>query len=298
MLVRSGSIKSAATDSSLSAGASISIPTQTSSSTTLAVTFYGLSSLQTYEIFCYAESSIGTGTSITIVQQTSAVATTLCCKALDFTNAPASVYGDVSKYIGLSTSLYVFDYELSASPASSVQITPSLYLNGILSKDVTAFPSNYSFLSNSPLSGQFFLSASSFTSGTYSVGFVFTGPSRSQYSSEAFNVEILSSALLSPAPIMESVQFSDSGQFIIIAFDRATDFANIIASMWNCSILFNFTGLSSTTCSWSSSTAVTITFRAITSVSSSDGLSIGSPVTRYCSESNSDGGSTGPGTSC
>ena len=275
-----GGIKSAATDGSLSVGASVVIPTSSSFPMTLSVKFTGLESLQYYKIFCYAESSIGTGTSLNAVLQVSASVTTLCCKALDFSNIPVFVYGDLNKYTGSSTSSYVFKYDLSAAPSKYVRVVPVLYLDGVPSTAIMVSPSSSTFFTTSPLTGQFILSASPLISGTYTIGFVFTGLSKSQYSNMNITVQILSSLSSLPAPVMISSQFSDSGQLVVITFDTPTDSANIASATWPCSALFAFTGAPSATCTWSTSSTVNVIFEAVTDIAGSDaGVAVGSSVT-------------------
>ena len=275
-----GGIKSSTGDSSLNKRTFVAIPSTSSYPITLPVKFSDLLSLQYYAIFCYAESSSGTGTSIEVVQRLSAKATTLCCKALDFSNTPVSVYGDLSKYTGSSTSLYVFKYDLSSAPSSSIMVVPVLYLDGIRSTAVTASPSSSTFLSTSSLSGQFILSASPFISGVYTIGFTFNGLSRSQYSNRNITVQILSSFSPLPAPVMISSQFSDSGQLVLITFGSPTDSANILSTSWKCSDLFVFTSASLTSCTWTSATTVKVSFVVMTSAKSTiASLVTGSTVT-------------------
>ena len=246
----------------------------------LEVKLTDLTSLEKYDIFCYAETSIGTGTTIAAILEKRVVATALCCKALDFTNAPVWVYGDLSKYTGSSKALYVFEYDLSAAPSSDVQIIPSLYLDGILSTAVIATPSSSTFLRTSLLTGQFFLSGTSFTSGTYTVGFQFSGTSRLQYSDRNITVQVLSSQHPLPAPIMISSQFSNSGQFVLITFSSPTNSPDTGDTTWACSALFAFVSASLATCTWTSATTVTVNFVVVTSADKrNEYLTIGSPVT-------------------
>ena len=261
-------------------GMSTSIIIPSSSSITLSVKFTGLKSLQSYEIFCYADTSLGTGTSLDRVLQVSSAATTTCCKVLDFSNTPVSVYGELSKYTGSSASLYVFKYDLSAAPSRSVMVMPILYLDGVPSTAVKVSPLFSTFLSTSPLTGQFILSAGPLISGVYTIGFTFNGLSKSQYSNRNITVQILSSLSPLPAPMMISSQFSDSGQLVVITFDSPTDSASIASATWPCSVLFAFTGAPLATCTWSTSSTVTVIIRAVKDIAVSDSsINIGSSVT-------------------
>ena len=141
-------------------------------------------------MFCYAETSVGTGNTLSAVLSTKISTTTACCKSITYSNTPAFVYGDVSKYSASSTSLYVFTYYLSAAPMSTVRVTPTIYLAGVVGTTVIASPLVTTFTSSSLLTGQFFLSASSITSGTYTVTLAVSGARSSQYSESSTTVQI------------------------------------------------------------------------------------------------------------
>jgi hypothetical protein len=245
------------------------------------VTFEGLVALQAYAIYCYVETSLGTGSLLSEVLRTRIVQTTACCKTLTFTNSPVFIFGDVRKYIasGLK-STYIFEYSLSSAPLKSLQVTPVFSLNGLVSTDVVATPSNSNFTSKSQLTGQFFLSASSEISGSYSISLTASGSSTAQYTNGVSTlVQILSTFSPIPAPMITSCRFSDSGQAVVITFDSLTDQAGIIAASWSCSLLFTFTGASGTTCSWVSTNAVSVSFGVVTNITSDTlYLSIGESV--------------------
>ena len=259
-----GSIKGAMSDGSTSKGADADIPAASAYPLTLWVNFNSLRAIQAYAIFCYPETSIGTGNTLNTAIETKVVAATACCKRIGFTNSPPFVYGDLTKYISASRSSYVFSYSLSEAPTGSIQVFPVLYLNGIISTTVQANPSYTTFTSSSALVGQFVLSASSDVNGTYSLSLSISGSSREQYATAAFLVRITSSVIATPAPVMTSCKFTDSGQSALISFDSPTDFGSIGYVTWLCSSLFVFRSASLTTCTWSDLYTVKASFGVAT----------------------------------
>ena len=255
-----GSIKSAATDGSTSYGATAIIPVSSTYPLKLNATFTGLVALQSYALYCYVESSTGVGSSLSAVLSTKIVVSTSCCKFFEYTNSPSSIYGDYSKYIGLSRSLYVFTYTLSAPPSVAIKVTPLLYLNGALSSDVTASPSSANYISTSLLTGSFILSADALIKGSFYIVLSVAGSSAAEYNTRNTTVQILSSASPLPPPVMVSSRFSDSGQAVVITFNTPTDSAGIVTATWPCSTLFSFISASLTTCSWTTAATVTMIF--------------------------------------
>jgi hypothetical protein len=234
---------------------------------TSSVTFTELVALQTYAMYCYVETSLGTGSLFSEVLETRTVTTTGCCKTLTFINSPVFIFGNVEKYTVKSTkSTYIFTYLLSSAPLKSLQVVPVFKLNGVISTAITATPSFSTFTSKSQLTGQFFLKAGSKISGSYTISLTASGPSKVQYTGASTSVQILSSFSKVPAPIITSSQFSDSGQAVVITFDSLTDQAGIIATSWSCDLLFTFTSASKTTCSWVNTSAVSASFGVVTSV--------------------------------
>jgi hypothetical protein len=233
---------------------------------TSSVTFYGLVALQAYAMYCYVETSLGTGSLLSEVLETRTVKTTACCKTLTFINSPAFVFGDVTKYITSTRSTYVFIYLLSATPLKSLQVVPVVRLNGVVSTAISATPSISTFTSTSQLTGQFFLTASSEISGIYTISLTASGPSKGEYTGVSTSVEFLSSFSPVPAPKITSSQFSDSGQAVTITFDSLTDQAGMNTPSWSCDLLFTFTSASMTTCSWVNTSAVSASFGVVTSV--------------------------------
>ena len=271
-----GSIKSAATDGSTSYGATTVIPGTVTYPLKLNVTFIGLQALQSYTVYCYVESSTGEGSSLTAVLLTKIVVSTSCCKVFQYSNSPSSIYGDYSKYIGSSPSLYVFTYTLSAPPTAAIKVTPLLYLDGVLSTDVTASPLSVDYTSTSLLTASFILSVNALIKGSFVIALSVTGLGAAEYYNTTTTVQILSSNSVLPPPVMISSMFSDSGQAVVITFNTPTDSAGIVTATWPCSTLFSFVNAVLSTCTWTTAATVTMTF---SSSSNSGSIVPGSKVT-------------------
>ena len=275
-----GRIKAAESDGSFSKGISAAIPLGVDYPLQLDVEFRGLHSLKSYSIFCYAETSVGLGTSLSAVLSTEIVVSTVCCKAIKFLNFPAFVYGDITKYISSSSTLYVFAYELSDTPSEAIEVSPILSINGVRSNDVIATPLSFIFRNTSLLQGKFYLSATSTISGIYRISFAITGPSSAEFSSDMLPVDILSSSSPVPAPVMTSSQFSDSGQKVLVRFDSESDSGGIKAVTWPCSLLLNFIGSTTTLCTWIDAMTISLSFGVVmNSVDDSVLLTVGDDVT-------------------
>jgi hypothetical protein len=258
-----GAMKSSGFDGALSKGSVVAIPRTAANTVMVDLSISGLSAVQSYSIYCYAENYLGAGNSLQAVLSRRVTALTACCKDISHINFPKYVFSDVSKYSASSPSLYVFTYELSSAPIGSLIVTPLIAINGVKSNDVTAMPKTSSFTRTSSLSGQFVLSADASIGGNYSISLSFGGTDVAYYSSQKSSVQLLSSAALLPAPSLSSVQLSDSGQTVTISFNSPTDKGGILDATWQCDRLFAFVGASLSKCTWLSASTVSVSFPII-----------------------------------
>jgi REJ domain len=288
-----GSVKSAVTDGAHSRGAFTAIPSNASFPLTLKVHLTGLNSVQSYSTFCYVESSVRAGSTLSQVLATRRVTITLCCKLISYVSSPASVFGDISKYAASSSSLYLFSYLLSDSPLIGVTITPIVFSGSVISSDVSVLPAQIAFSNSSLLAGRFYLSAKSSVSGSYNVKLKISGANALQFNGQNTSVAVLSSLSKTPAPSILSSKFSNSGQEVLVTFNKPTDLAGISAAIWPCTGLFGFIGAAITSCKWVNASAVIASFGVVKSVQTSVMyLSPGANVTlragllrAYCTES-------------
>ena len=253
-----GTVRSADVRTQSSRGASAAVPASAIFPLALSMQINGLSALETYSIFCYAETPSGMGDSLEAVLRTRITATTACCRPITFTNSPAYVYSDVTKYKSSSSSLFVFKYELSSAPVGSLVVTPKFYIGGTEITDIVATPSFFAFSNTSSLTAEYFISAPSSLSGNCTVSMDLSGSQGSEYYSIDYHLQLLSADSPVPPPTIASCQFSDSGQTALVYFDSPTDGAGIDMPSWPCSTLFDFVGANATQCSWLDSKTVSI----------------------------------------
>ena len=267
----------------------------------IAIVIPELLALITYEAYCYVELSDGSGSTYADVISRSQLFSTTCCRIVTILNAPSSVYGDVLQYSSTDSnnalSTYVFSYQLESAPSwGSIVITPTFTsASGAADNDtIVSVPTSQVFQTSytgSKLKGQFYLSAASTVSGTFTISLLVTGQDRNSYTTTSTNVHILSIHQPLPAPELLSCVFDSSGGYSVILFDRLTDQAGITADSWPCEILFMFVDVDTTICSWTSLSTVKVIFVAVsaTSLKPRDTLSIKGGMLRAACL---------PGTSC
>ena len=242
----------------LTSGASA---TYLAGATSATVVVTGLQAVVDYDAYCVAATVGGVASLETALSATKVGVQTSCCNVIAFSVAPSYIYGDLSKYI--SASRPVFTYTLSATPRTALTVTPVVHnasTNAIVAS-LTVLPSSVAFTSSSALVGQFVVSGSALLTGSVKIELQLAGASAGDFSvSDAASTTIMSSATQSPAPALLNAKFSDSGASITVAFDSATNRALITALSFPCSDLFDFVGMTTTTCSWTSSTTVSVVF--------------------------------------
>lgn len=259
-----GSVVYAASGSSMSTGASSLIPEGASFPLTATIEITGLQSLRDYSVFCYVETSVGTGNSLKEVLATRAVASTACCRMISLVQFPSFIYGSIAKYKMSNPSMYTFSYTLTDAPGFELRVTPLLFIDGIKSAEIIVTPSYSIFTSTSLQTASFYLSAPASMSGNCSITFVAVGRSAFQYTSFNTTIQMLSTVSKIPAPKLLSSRFSDSGQAVVISFDSPSDLGGIKTTTWPCSSLFSFTSAASTSCSWVNASAVIVVFELVT----------------------------------
>ena len=232
------------------------------------MTISDLDALQKYAIYCYAETSSGSGNSLKAVIATKVSATTACCKSITFTNAPPFVYSNVSRYRESSRSLFVFTYILSAPPIGVLQVTPLFYSDG-QDRSIVATPASTLFSSKSPLIGRFYLSTSRATAGIINIILKLNGTNPLHYIASSTTVQLLSESSSLLAPNMVSSRFSNGGEYFLITFDSLTDKAGFINTSWSCGTLFTFSSADKSTCTWLNAAVVKATFPAMNETTSS-----------------------------
>lgn len=193
-----------------------------------------------------------------------------------FNTCPAYVYSNVTYYTkrDIASSLYSFSFQLSELPSESLIVTPLVF--GLSSnsysyaKDIQIFPSSFEFRPNSNPRAFFYLTAPSTLQYSYMINLVVTGGSSyAEYeyirNAEATLAHYSPLTLIPvdgplPGPQMLKAIFSDGGNGFVVIFDSPTDQMGITAAAWNCSSLFQFIQVTTSTCSWTNSSTVMVTF--------------------------------------
>ena len=250
------------------------------------VTIGPLSALHKYVIYCYVQSSTGSGNSLSDVLARKTAVKTGCCQSLTFTNAPTSVSGDVSTYAAGSTA-YVFAYQLGGAPSQLyITVTPIIEYVGsgtAPSIIVTAIPASTTFTSTATsLTGTFYLSYAGFDTATYNVYLFIGGPTQNEFNPNVTTtVSVVGAGKPPAAPKLTEAQFGNTGSFVALTFDSDTNQGGIIStSSWTCNQLFKFPGASTTQCVWKSNSLVQATFGSISSSTNvSSILQLGNLVT-------------------
>ena len=238
---------------------------------TVYVTIGPLLALHKYVTYCYVRSSTGAGTSLAAVLATKKTFTTACCQSVTFTNAPTSVFGDVTTYAAGSSS-YIFTYQLGAPPSQLyITVTPVVEFAGSGTAPtivVTVTPASTTFTSTATtLTGSFYLSYAGYDTASYNVYLDIGGPSENEFTQNVTtSVSVVGAGKPPAAPKLTLAQFGDTGSFVALTFDADTNQGGITAKgSWSCNQLFKFVGASSTQCVWMNNSQVQATFGSISS---------------------------------
>jgi REJ domain len=262
-----GAVKSVSADISLLKGFSVAIPQSPNATQIVNRRIMDVASVQKYSVYCYLETLAGVGSTLQAVIRTKAVATTTCCKAVVFLKTPTYIYPNNYKYKAAEAAAFLFRYALPSSPSRSLMVTPVILYRGLPSL-INATPPFLTFNASSPFDGQFYLSAPAELTGVISVYLTYSGLDAPLYSTPVANSQFTSLASPLPAPKLESAQFTDSGQEVIITFDSSTDRAGRNGT-WTCDTLFSFKSAPLSTCTWLSPSTVSVSFPSMANLQSS-----------------------------
>ena len=216
-----------------------------------------------YTMFCYVEDAFGNGGTRADIIGSKRQVTTACCRDVVFTDSPSSLKREFSA---------IFSYTIPVYPASetSLTIAAAFYRNGTAVTGITVVPSHHIYTGtnrNLGASRSFRVSVSAEVAlGEYILVLSLSGSASSIYQAPpSFTVQMLDSGASLHAPALASARFADSGGFVSVCFDKATDYASSVlgsaSSMsWHCSSVFSFTGGAYTSCAWTSDRCVRMIF--------------------------------------
>lgn len=230
------------------------------------ISINNLQAVVQYTTYCVVRTGGGVASLLADTVDTRQDIETACCKLISYRNAPKFVYGSLTKYTAAPSIQYVFTYVLSSAPEVGVVVTPSVFDtlgNPVANAVIAPTPASHEFTASSTtLEGSFVLFGATAPSGTYTIQLLRSGASADQYDDVAITVSILDSASAPPAPTMSTAKFANSGAYIEVTFDSATNKAGFASASFRCSNLFTFLGAESTTCSWTSASVARIQLSA------------------------------------
>jgi hypothetical protein len=229
-----------------------------------------------YCAYCVAVNSASGSASLTAVNASRISLFIGCCKSIQYTSYPTSVYGYATYYSDSSISSVYFSVGLSSLPTVSVVVRPYLtFLNGSSISENTLWmnPTQQTLLSSSSIvaspdtglySLDFYLNGSSYFDESVIVTMELLGTSASEYvwaDDSNVTVDVLTVHDVVDPPDLMSAMFSSSGSYLSVKFSSDTDFGGQSSvNTWNCSLLFLFDGSNDATCTWASATEVTVVF--------------------------------------
>ncbi len=229
------------------------------------VTISKLSAVEDYDTYCAAVTVNGAISRYLDVLSTKLFVQTRPFKEVTFTTSHTYVYGDVTRYA--ASSVPVFSYALSSSPRVNVTFAHILRnASGLVvpSSVLTVLPAFVTFYRSGALVGNFILSGGALLEGEFTIELRATGANANDYESGvSTTTTVLSATSTPPVPALLSAKFANSGASIAVTFDSNTDRAAITQSGFSCFQLFEFTGVNTTSCTWTSATRVNIVFNAV-----------------------------------
>ena len=233
--------------------------------TTSSIAFEGLSPLNTYYAYCYAEDVLGNGGSYKVSLDRGIQFDTSCCNAVKFSSSsPTTLFADVNQYSTMSSSSklsYEIKFSLSAKPQADVTANVVFYddsAKSSIQSNVFASPSAFTFNSNSKsLSGSFLAYG---IVGSFYVSLELQGDSADEYGEvPARFLALVATASTAPLPVLTAATFDSTGQRLTVTFQTPTDSAVGVTggkSVWKCDLVLSFLGASTSGCSWTNSTQI------------------------------------------
>jgi hypothetical protein len=233
-------------------------------STTL--TFTGLDPLTTYDFYCVNEAFTGATQSYADVLATaSAEGTTTCCRNIDVALTESFVYEQQSLF-GAYTLL------LDSLPSENLTVTAdAVFTNASGTFTFPMVPASVSFSSDSLVLSRLFslTGAATASPGSLDLQLTYSGASAVEYATTFLSATVVSVLDVNTPPLvpqLSKVQFSDLGTRLIATFDSATDKGAITASLFACDLLFTFAGADLATCTWETTSMVTMQLGSLATV--------------------------------
>ena len=243
------------------------------------VSLRDLSPEENYNVYCFTESFTGALMDIKRTLLTKTGVRTKCCRSIVL----LKFYDQLLEYLPKTVSSLdnkLFKFSLDTRPHNTVFVDVSLTPTACIGRSgdfsvssAIAKPAHFEFDGDSrSLSEEFMVQGSP---GCYTLQIEAHGDSH-LFKNISAHVSITSADEPPLVPVLTSAVFSYDGIKLIIYFDSSTNQANF-RSVFPCASLFLFTGASTASCLWTSTSIVTVSFSSF-SASSSE-LNVGDFVT-------------------
>jgi hypothetical protein len=238
-----------------------------SPATLRSVTIVGLDADTAYDVHCYTEDFANHVMPLSEAVASRVTTSTTCCREVQLLTA----YPSVVQYFATTAVAdeLRFKLGLNARPSGAVQVSLSLVpvscVNGASpteSGDAVAVPAKMTMFSNATDLTRTFVVRGA-TAGCYQLRAVAAGLQR--YTGFNYTLTVRNSRLGPIPPKATSAVYSSDGSKLLINFDSATDQGaavlgtSVAFGSFACNRLLSFTGTTSATCKWLSSTALAAT---------------------------------------
>ena len=211
-----------------------------------------------YYIYCYTEDLQGRAMSTSLMIEQKTRVATLCCIGIKYISFHDVIRSSNSSTATTSSDVFVFT--LDGMPTYEILVSLSLSSckssNSSDGKNVSARPSMFAFNpSSTSIFGSFIVLGNS---GCFDLHtFVSSGGATSE-TSNAITIIDRDSAF--PTPKLRSAIFSNEGYQLFVYFDYPR--VGALSEQFSCDSMLAFTGSHESTCVWTSTQQITITFAA------------------------------------
>jgi hypothetical protein len=259
------------------------------------VALRGLSALTNYSAFCYTE-DMGAPPAVMpneVVALTRRNLSTPCCHALSGPTMPTTLYAlDTSAALTIvspiaarvNVTIVSAHYAAIQSVSGCTASALAIHQGGNKTRSLTIRPSRtVSFYKST--TAAFTLSAR--MSGCYYVQYNLTGPHKALFTAPpATALFIYEPGAPKAAPTLSSVRFSSTGSSLEVTLSGSSDRAGL-SGVFGCSSLVQFAGVGSSTCSWFSSSLLTVTLDSSATLLPGDAFTLlGSRLKAECVATN------------
>ena len=213
-----------------------------------------LSPITKYDIYCVTQNSLGFLMSYQDSLNSVTTITTLCCKTVTIDLSILSLFQNFGAVNAIQVSL-------DALPSNSLKL--DLNVKSIGNSQISStLPGTTTFTSKLKKKKYTYSIASVSTQslGEHSIVAALSGPSAIEYDIIYVrkNFTVLTTDTLPSIPQILYVRFSNDGTSVNVIFDSETNKGDITTATFDCSRMFLFSGVATSTCSWISPSSIQI----------------------------------------